>query len=248
MDKPDYAIAVFDAHVEKAGLTDRLRDTTILELGPGDSIATAVIAAAYGARAILVDGGPFVRADVAAYLDLGKALGNRRLFPPSLQGCTNTGNILVRCQARYLTDGLTSLKQLEAQSVDLIFSQAVLEHIRKREFLSTMRECRRILKPCGVCSHRIDLRDHLAGALNNLRFSEKVWESEFFVKSGFYTNRIQYSQMVQLFNEANFQVQLTDVRRWPTLPISRHNLAKEFSTLPDDELCISGFEVLLRLR
>jgi hypothetical protein len=30
--------------------------------------------------------------------------------------------------------------------------------------------------------------------LNNLRFSERIWESEFMAKSGFYTNRIPLGQ------------------------------------------------------
>src|SRR6185312_11554022 len=67
MDTLRYAIDVFDYHVGRAGLTASLSGKTILELGPGDSVATAVIAAAHGACAILVDSGSFVRADVALY-------------------------------------------------------------------------------------------------------------------------------------------------------------------------------------
>jgi len=47
-----------------------------------------------------------------------------------------------------------------------------LEHIRKKEFVDTIIETKRILKPNGICSHEIDLRDHLNESLNNLRFSE----------------------------------------------------------------------------
>lgn len=130
--------------------------------------------------------------------------------------------------------------------MDWIFSQAVLEHVHRHEFMETIQECRRILKPDGVCSHQVDLRDHLGGSLNNLRISEKLWESEFFTKSGFYTNRIQYSKMLDLFRQAGFQVQVTDVSRWETLPILRNKLAREFITVPDEELCVSVFDVILR--
>ena len=145
-----------------------------------------------------------------------------------------------------MTEGLESLRQIEGESVDLIFSQAVLEHVRRWEFLETMQQCRRILKPGGICSHQVDLRDHLEGGLNNLRFSERVWESKFFAESGFYTNRIQYSQMLEMFGRAGFRVQVTDVRRWEILPTQLNNLAREFSALPEDELCVSSFDVLLR--
>jgi SAM-dependent methyltransferase len=218
----------------------------VLELGPGDSIASAIIAATHGAQAILVDAGRFVRADIASYLELESVLTESGLLPPPLSGCQDIDEILDHCNARYMTKGLESLRQIEAESVDLIFSQAVLEHVRRREFLETMRECRGILRPGGICSHRVDLRDHLGGALNNLRFSERIWESEFFAKSGFYTNRIQYSQMLDLFNEAGFEVEVTGVRRWDALPTPRNRLASEFNGLPAEELCVCGFDVLLR--
>jgi predicted SAM-dependent methyltransferase len=90
-------------------------------------------------------------------------------------GFTNTLNdILEACGAVYMTDGNISLSRLDDVSVDLIFSQAVLEHVRKDEFKDTIKECYRILKPEGRASHRIDLKDHLDSSLNNLQFSEKL--------------------------------------------------------------------------
>jgi SAM-dependent methyltransferase len=247
MDSREYAIRIFNNHVEKAGMAGQLAGKTILEIGPGDSISTAIIAAAHGARAILVDAGPFVRVDTAPYRSLISALAGSGLsVPGGLQDCNDVTGILARCNARYLTEGLASLRQLENDSIDLMFSQAVLEHVRKHEFLETMKECRRILKPDGVCSHHIDLQDHLAGALNNLRFSARVWESDFFAKSGFYTNRIQFSRMRELFIKAGFQVECLYVRRWSALPTPRQSLAGEFRGIADDELSVSGFDVLLR--
>lgn len=246
MDAAEYSIRVFNSHVERAGFGEKLHGATVLELGPGDSIASAVIAAAYGARVILVDSDHFVRTDVAPYLELERALRRLAYLPPRLAGCRDYRQILAACNARYMTDGLASLRQVESESVDLIFSQATLEHVRKSEFFETLRECRRILKEGGVCSNQVDLRDHLGGALNNRRFSEKIWESEIFANSGFYTNRISYSEMTRLFRQAGFQVEISDVRRWVTMPTARARLAKEFSELSDEELCVSGFAVLLR--
>jgi SAM-dependent methyltransferase len=246
MDTSEYAIRVFNSHVEKTGLTNQLHDKTILELGPGDSVATAIIAAAHGACTILVDAGAFVREDIAPYLELVEVLTKQGLIPLDLSGCRNIDELLARFGAKYMTAGLTSLTQIESESVDLIFSQAVLEHIRKNEFRETMQEYRRILRPNGICSHQVDLRDHMADALNNLRFSERVWESEFFATSGFYTNRIRYSQMLQLFSDVGFTVEVTDVQRWASLPTTRCKLALEFKYLPDDELNVSVFDVLLR--
>lgn len=245
MDRGDYAVRTFISHVEKTGPRAQLSGKTILELGPGDSVATALIAAAHGARAILVDMGTYARMDLQPYFELDHTLRARGLTMPDFSGCRTVGEMLARCGAQYMTEGLISLRSIETASVDLIFSQAVLEHIRRREFLDTMKECWRILKPTGICSHQIDLRDHLGGALNNLRFSERVWESAFFAKSGFYTNRIQYEQMLRLFTQAGFIADCSGVRRWNTLPIPRRKLNKQFKDIGDEELCIRTFDVLL---
>jgi len=246
MDTSDYAIRVFEAHIERSGLSGQLRGKKLLELGPGDSIATAIIAAAHGAEAILVDAGSFVRADVSSYRDIVNRLAEGpNDLPIDLGKCDSIEKLLERSRALYLTDGLQSLRRIESASVDLIFSQAVLEHVRCHEFLETMQECRRILKPGGIASHQVDLRDHLGGALNNLRFWETVWESKLFMGSGFYTNRIRYSEMLELCREAGFTIRSTSTRKWEQLPTPKHKLDKQFSKLPDEELCVSTFDLLL---
>jgi SAM-dependent methyltransferase len=214
MDTLRYAIDVFDYHAQRAGLDGRMAGRVVLELGPGDSIATAVIAAAHGARAILVDSGPFVRTDAALYVALAAELRGRGLAPPDLEGCGTIQEILRRCDSTYLSQGLTSLRGIQSASVACFFSQAVLEHVRRAEFPETFRECRRILKPGGVGSHRIDLADHLGGALNNRRFTEKTWESALFANSGFYTNRLSMNEMRALFVQSGFSAEIANVERW----------------------------------
>lgn len=246
MDSSEYAVGVFRRHASKAGLLSQLSGKTVLELGPGDSVASAVVAAAYGARAILVDTGRYVSADVHVYTKLARFLAESGMRPPDLSDCADVADVLNRCRATYLTDGLDSLRQVASNSVDCVFSQAVLEHVRRHQFLETMQQCRRVLKSGSVCSHQVDLRDHLGGALNNLRFSKKVWESHLFAMSGFYTNRIRYSEMRRLFEQAGFSVEVDEIQRWPVLPTKRAQLAPEFRALPDEELRVSGFAVLLR--
>jgi len=50
--------------------------------------------------------------------------------------------------------------------------------------LDTMNEYCRVLSSDGIASHRIDLKDHLGGSLNNLCFSVRVWESDFSFNQG----------------------------------------------------------------
>ena len=143
-------------------------------------------------------------------------------------------------------EGLNSIKSLPDGSVDFIWSQAVLEHIDYYEFDELMTEFRRVIRPEGCCSHRIDLRDHLSGGLNNLRFTEEVWESSWMKNSGFYTNRIRFKDMINRFEASGFECQVVHVDRWDGLPIKRSLLSKQFVVIQDDDLIVSGFDVILR--
>lgn len=247
MDDPAYAYSVFRAHLDRAGLVDLPQGFTCLELGPGESLFSAVTAKAMGAaRTYLVDSGANAVAEPQAYKAMAAYLVEQGLCAPPVTATGNVDDMLRVCDAVYLTGGLSSLTNIPDRSVDLIWSQAVLEHIRRADFFATMRALRRIIKPDGVCSHRVDLRDHLSNALNNLRFSERLWESDVFASSGFYTNRITHTEMLSLFRGAGFAVDVRHVERWPALPTPRRRLAAPFRALPDSELCISGFDVLLR--
>jgi len=135
--------------------------------------------------------------------------------------------------------------QIPDQSVDFIWSQAVLEHISLDEVQGYLAEMRRVLSDSGVISHRIDLRDHLGGGLNNLRFSRKLWESELFKNSGFYTNRIRFDDWKQLFVNAGFVIKQLNTEQWSKLPISIRSMDADFRELPQECLLISGFDVVL---
>jgi hypothetical protein len=109
-----------------------------------------------------------------------------------------------------------------------------------------MRQCRRVLSASGVASHQVDLRDHLSEGLNNLRFNEEIWESDFFVKSGFYTNRIRFTEMMSYFIDSGFTANAFNTIRWNKLPIDREALDVIFSDFEDEDLNIQVFDVILR--
>lgn len=244
MDDPGYAWRVVTEHVARAGWSD-LRDRVVVELGPGDSLATALIGRALGAREIwLVDAGAFARTDLPPYIRLAGFLRSKGLAVPPVQTFKSTDEMLGACSARYLTNGLTGLAEIPSQHVDLVFSQAVLEHVRLREFPRLLTEMRRLLRPDGVASHQVDLKDHLAASLNHLRFDEQRWESEFMARSGFYTNRLRRATIVELFEAAGFTTRVDGVRRWPSVPLPRAALAPAFRDLPDEELTISQFDIV----
>ena len=247
MHKPDYAYNVFLTHFERSNFSQKKNGFIALEIGPGDSLLSAIVAAAHGANGCyLVDAGPFATNDMQVYREMTSFLRSQNLQMPNFDRAKDISAVLKLCNASYLTKGLSSLRDIPTGSVDFIWSQAVLEHIRRHEFLDTMQELRRILRPGGVCSHQIDLKDHLGGVLNNMRFASYWWEAEWMARSGFYTNRLRYSAMISLFRQAGFEVEIIATNRWPTVPTPRSCMAKEFHNLIEEDLLVKEFDVLLR--
>ncbi len=51
--------------------------------------------------------------------------------------------------------------------------------------------------------------------------------------------------MLELFKRSRFEPEVVQVDRWNDLPTAREKLAEEFSEAEDDELRVSGFDVIL---
>ena len=249
MQDPSYALTIFRKHYDRVEFPRKGKGYVALELGPGDSLYSALIARAYAASSIhLVDTGHFASGDIGTYKALFKRLAAEGLFSGNVSGASSVDEMLSVCNATYHTEGLNSLRQIPSKSVDFIWSQAVLEHIRQTEFLDTMTELRRILRDDGVCSHRIDLKDHLGGGLESLRFSPRVWESKLFSASGFYTNRLRYEDLMSLFHQAGFSIKCVHKDCWDKLPIRRDKLWDGFAKMSNDNLLVSGVDIVLRPR
>ncbi len=263
MEQPNRVIDIFKLHARSAGLLDEsgakpvLRPLAIpgsgapvvLEIGPGDSVFSALVAASLGASAsYLVDAGDFATRDPAAFTAMLDFLRQQGMPMPMEPAVVSMQSVLQAAHASYLTEGNASLKTIPSQSVDYCFSNAVLQSVWRDQFDELARELARIVKPGGVCVHRVDLKDLLGCSLNNLRFSAKVWESRLMRSSGFYTNRLRHTEIVAIFTQAGFDCELSRVVRWDSVPIARKALAAPFSTMSDDELSVSGIDLVLRRR
>lgn len=96
--------------------------------------------------------------DIGLYKALSEKLRLKGISVPDLNQCRSVSDMLALMNTEYLTSGLNSLKSIPSNSVDFIWSHAVLEHVRRAEFQETMKELRRIVRQDGVVSHRTDLR------------------------------------------------------------------------------------------
>jgi predicted SAM-dependent methyltransferase len=108
--------------------------------------------------------------------------------------------------------------KLSSQGFDLITSTYTLEHIPPADILKILRECARLLKPNGVMSSLVDMRDHYAyfdpsvSVYNYLKFSSGSWK---LVNSPIhYQNRLRYIDYVALVRNAGMQIVFQD----PELP------------------------------
>jgi SAM-dependent methyltransferase len=247
MDEPKYASDVFASHFDRASFARKHQEFVGLELGPGDSVISALIASAHGAsRCHLVDAGDFATRELANYRRAARYLCGIGLQVPDLEAAETFDDVLRLCRARYATRSLDSLREIATASVDFIWSHAVLEHVRRDAFGETMKELRRVLRSDGICSHRVDLRDHLGGGLDNMRLPSRWWEQEWMAKSGFYTNRLRYSELLAAFRSAGFDTEVELTLRWDSSPLPRRALAREFQHLDETDLTVYAFDVLLR--
>jgi hypothetical protein len=244
MIEASYSQSIFESHMTSLAAHAPIKPNTLLELGPGDSVSTAIWARARAIDATtLVDAGRFATTDVNAYQGALELAG---LENHQAARASTIDDMLRLLGATYLCNGLTGLKSIPSGSIDAIFSNAVLEHVRRSEFTATVRELFRIQRQGGVSSHQIDLRDHLGGALNSLRISHQRWESALFSQSGFYTNRLRCSEIRSIFTDVGWEILECNERRWPNQVTPRSALHADFQHFADEDLLVSGIRLVVR--
>ena len=193
MERPQYAYDIFMHHFKYSPPFQK--DFTVLELGPGDSLSSALIAHTLGiSKSYLIDNGSYAERNPACYLQLVQFLDKQGFDVSDLVQCTSLDDYLRVSNSKYLTSGLASLRTIPDSSIDFIWSNAVLEHIKKTDFLETLTELRRIIKPSGLSSHVMDLRDHMNESLNHLRLSSRFWNS-YLIRTSNFTNRIMFLEL-----------------------------------------------------
>jgi hypothetical protein len=127
---------------------------------------------------------------------------------------------------------------IEEQSVDMIVSQAVLEHVSDLE--RTYVALRSWLRPSGWMSHQIDFRSHGTSRAWNghWAYSDRVWR----LISGvwpYFLNRQPYSVHAAIMRRLGLQI-MCDIRVRQESGIGRERLASRFRELTADDITTSG--------
>jgi SAM-dependent methyltransferase len=153
MDDPMSALQIYARHFRWFNPKRSREGYTVLEIGPGDSIASGLLTALHGgACTYLVDQTDDAQHDMALYRNMLAAFRDKGFDTGRLDASRDFDDLCRRSGTVYLTNGLASLRSLPAGSIDFIFSNAVLEHVPRRDFEPLVAETRRLLGTGGVCS------------------------------------------------------------------------------------------------
>jgi SAM-dependent methyltransferase len=188
-----------------------LKGKSVLEIGPGINFGLPLILACHGAKVMVADRflipwDPDYHPQF--YALLRDSLANDR---PSID-LTPLDRVLV--EGGYPPESLSlyscSLEELSGvpdQSVDMVISCAVLEHLY--DLPSAFHHLARITKPGGLGLHQVDFRDHrdFSRPLEFLLLSDKEFRREFAEKHGECGNRVRPREMQQLLEQVGFATQ-----------------------------------------
>lgn len=127
---------------------------------------------------------------------------------------------------------------IEKESIDLIISQAVLEHVMDLD--STYRALHSWLRPGGYMSHQIDFTSHgLSDKWNgHWASSEKLW-NVMLGRRPYFINRQPCSAHVGLTKKHGFKL-ICHLKRHRTDGVQRSQLSSYWKEISDDDLTCSA--------
>ncbi|MFZ2187717.1 MAG: class I SAM-dependent methyltransferase [Candidatus Moraniibacteriota bacterium] len=202
-----YSIAQFKGFLEKIGGTSQIVDKNILELGPGGSIGFGLLALKYGAKKYYV-----IENISHTFITNKQLLSYRKLLEDngvliSKYFIKNTANQYAYNPAfiEFIKIGQDSSYKLPDESIDIIYSCAVLEHVHDLDLCFT--EMARVLRRDGIMNHQVDLRDHIFSqkSIWFLNFSD-YWFDKLFKNTGEYVNRKRLSDYEKLIHDKNLEI------------------------------------------
>jgi SAM-dependent methyltransferase len=243
-------LAAYEEHAQGV----RASDATFYEFGAGWDLAIPIAFAMLGVgRQVLVDIRPSARVElvaetVAAFNRLRPGLeeSSGRSLRDLGGAVTSLDELERRFGIRYLAPCDARATGLPEGSVDFVSSTDTCEHIPRDDLAAIFAECRRLLRPGGAFSCRIDLQDHYAyfdrslSRYNFLRFSDRAWA---LVNSPLhFQNRLRAPEYLELVRGAGLDLVLDN----PSGPseqgraeLERLPLAPRFRRWPPEELGVT---------
>jgi predicted SAM-dependent methyltransferase len=182
-------------------------------------------------------------------LSSAKAIADRYA---QLRACTDVQQLLRAARIDYHAPADAAETQLPDQSVDLIVSNNVFEHISARNLKAILAESRRVLKRGGYILHCVNCGDHYAYSdasvtqINYLQYSEEEWKR--WNPALHYQNRLRPKDFVEMASEAGFAVERAEYAPQKAMldRLAKLNLAPEFQHYPASELASTSLTLIAR--
>lgn len=154
----------------------------------------------------------------------------------------NLSELLSKSGIEYFAPADACATGLEADSIDLVFSNSVLEHVRREVMAALMEESFRVLRPGGLALHNVACGDHYAhfdksiSHVNFLQYGEREWR--LWNNPMQYQNRMRAQEFVDLATYAGFRVisKKTHIVPGTMEALASMRIASEFDRFSRDEI------------
>ena len=239
-----------------------------LEIGTGWDLDVALLMSLHGVQTVTT-------ADVFRHVRFGQVRQSLSLFEalipqiashaerdPSiarkewerLMNARSLDNLCECGRIRYLAPVSSDYREIQDDFIDFCCSTSVFEHVRPEEIRQILAATRCKLRPGGISSHIIDIKDHFAYFQKNLpynnflRYSRKAWE--WWADNPMsYLNRMSPSDWRAIFQETGYEMvnmQAMEERGLPKLrPDMIHHEQRHRSV---EDLAIGEIHVVARRR
>ncbi len=137
-------------------------------------------------------------------------------------------------------------------SVDVAFSNSVLEHVPADALAPLYREAMRVLRPGGLMFHSVNCGDHYAYVdrgvhqLNYLRYGDRAWS--LWNNAFLYQNRLRVDAFLDTARDAGFDLVLdtSNTRPERLAQLQAMPVHPRFAHVPPERLCITTVDFIGR--
>jgi SAM-dependent methyltransferase len=169
-----------------------------------------------------------------------------------LRQSRNLDDLLSNSHIEYYAPADGRSTGLEPDSVDLVYSNSVLEHVPREVIRGLMVESFRVLKPGGLVLHNVGCNDHYAffdksiSFVNFLQYGEREWR--LWNNPIQYQNRLRAPEFVELALQAGFEVinKKTHVRPGTMEALAHMHIAPQFDRFSRDDLAATTVDFIGR--
>lgn len=194
---------------------------------------------------------------LAAHLPTIAAAGDRPVGDVEaeygkLRAAADADDLWRAARVEYRAPADATATGLPPDTVDVVFSNSVLEHVTPDVIGRLFSEARRVLRPGGLMIHSLNCGDHYAyfdkriSFINYLTYTDREWRR--WDNRLLYQNRLRPRDFVERSERAGFEIVLRKQKPRPALLelLPSLAIAPEFRGYPPEELCTTSIDFVSR--